>query len=113
MDKIQPSDDDFVFRASQIRKKDHPNPHWSEDFVTRKFTHYRDKAGFPKGVVLHSTRHSFTTHLGDSGVHGEHLQTLLQHASRSTTDIYNHSKDQLIPHIGILDVLEIDQAAEE
>jgi hypothetical protein len=37
----------------------------------------------------------------------------LQHASRSTTDIYNHSKDQLIPHIGILDVLEIDQAAEE
>jgi hypothetical protein len=37
----------------------------------------------------------------------------LQHASKSTTDIYNHSEDQLIPHIGILDVLEIDQAAEE
>ncbi|NUM32629.1 MAG: tyrosine-type recombinase/integrase [Bacteroidetes bacterium] len=61
--------------------------------------HCLEKTGIKKKVTLHTLRHSFATHLLESGTDIRYIQELLGHNSPKTTMIYTHVSSKKISEI--------------
>jgi site-specific recombinase XerD len=66
------------------------NARYSESSLRQVFHRAASKAGIKKHVRLHMLRHSFATHLLESGTSTRYIQVLLGHESPKTTEVYAH-----------------------
>jgi integrase/recombinase XerD len=64
--------------------------HITSRAVQNIFHKYIDKTNITKNVTVHSMRHSFATHLLESGTSIFHIKQLLGHSDISTTCFYLH-----------------------
>jgi integrase/recombinase XerD len=67
-----------------------PIKHLTTRSVERVFEQSKQKAAIRKESSIHTLRHSFATHMLESGVSINYIQLLLGHTSPKTTCIYIH-----------------------
>ncbi len=63
---------------------------YSVSSIRQVFNRSKKKSGVHIPATVHSLRHSFATHLLDSGTNLRYIQKLLGHNSSKTTEIYTH-----------------------
>ncbi len=68
--------------------------HVNESGLQKAIRGARQKAGINKRVTSHTLRHSFATHLLESGTNIRVVQKLLGHKDVKTTEIYTHVLQQ-------------------
>jgi integrase/recombinase XerD len=72
---------------------------YSESSLREAFIRGMNESGIKKKLTLHSLRHSYATHLMESGTDLRFIQVLLGHKSSKTTEIYTHVSSRAIERI--------------
>ena len=91
LDHYQP--DVYLFEGQ------HAGEPYSTTSVEKIFRMACQKAGIKKYITLHGLRHSYATHLLESGTDLRYIQELLGHKSSKTTEIYTHVTEKSIQKI--------------
>ena len=90
------------------RDRNEPLPHATGQKI---FYHAQQRAELPDKGGIHSLRHSFATHLLESGVEITAVQRLLGHSSLSTTSVYLHVRQERLAQIqSPLQLLQLSKA---
>jgi integrase/recombinase XerD len=76
-----------------------PGEPYSEKSLQSVLKQALKKVGITKPVSLHWLRHSFATHLLESGTDLRYIQELLGHSSSKTTEIYTHVSTKSLQQI--------------
>jgi integrase/recombinase XerD len=76
-----------------------PGTPYSETSLQEVLKNAVRKAGIRKPVTLHWLRHSYATHLLESGTDLRYIQELLGHKSSKTTEIYTHVTEKSLLQI--------------
>ena len=71
----------------------------TERSIQRMIKKYGQKAGIVKNITPHKMRHSFATDLLQNGADIRSVQSMLGHASITTTQIYTHYTDRHLKEI--------------
>lgn len=94
---------EYLFEGANGRK------HLAERSVQSIFKDAVAKTGIRKKVSVHTLRHSFATHLLESGTDLRYIQEILGHSSSKTTEIYTHVSQKALGKI----VNPLDQALQQ
>ena len=92
---------DYVFTMqTSLGGRDHVTPTW----MSHTFLAVRRQLGLPDDCVLHSTRHTFCTRLGERGADAFAIQKLAGHSSIVISQRYVHAQGpRLNTAIGLLE----------
>ena len=83
----------FLFEGQKI------GTNYSEQSLQSVLKQALQKANIKKPVTLHWLRHSYATHLLESGTDLRYIQELLGHNSSKTTEIYTHVSTKSLQQI--------------
>ena len=75
------------------------NNNWinvTKDSVIQFFRESAERAGIQKHVSTHCLRHSFASHLFESGCDIKYIQALLGHRDPKSTEIYLHVSNKTL-----------------
>lgn len=91
-DKVWHKVDEYIasYRPVKYLFEGQSRGRYSSESVYRVFKLAMQKAGIRKDVGVHSLRHSYATHLHESGLDIRYIQELLGHKNTRTTEIYTH-----------------------
>ena len=108
-DRVVPLSDKMLVRIREYREAYKPavwlfegqgkGKKYSEASLQEVFKQALKKSGIDKPATLHWLRHSFATHLLESGTDLRYIQELLGHKSSRTTEIYTHVSIRSIQNI--------------
>ncbi len=105
----------YLFPAARRCRDGHGRDrrhHVHEKVVQRKVRDAGRRAGVAGRVTCHTLRHSFATHLLESGVDVRTIQKLLGHARLDTTMIYTHVMEEAGKGVlGVVSPLDRNRAA--